>query len=189
MFENSLLPFILSRYEEGSLDPVDQCFKEIFLKLQDHCKEYHTHFIQDYELSPSRRPKILLQTVGHISGAAYYYQQSDVPRSPWATDTTVYGVSVHPRYGGWFAFRGVMIFKDVQLSKEELTFKEPINCCSTEKRVIELLNKFNLCWQDWSYRDVLDGTVEERYSEQQKEYFSTLPKDRPGLVKKWINNK
>lgn len=38
----------------------------------------------DYELLPSRKPKFLAQTAAHVSGAAFYYQQSDVTDQPWA---------------------------------------------------------------------------------------------------------
>lgn len=37
----------------------------------------------DYELFPSRKPKFLAQTAAHVSGAAFYYQQSDVKDQPW----------------------------------------------------------------------------------------------------------
>lgn len=38
----------------------------------------------DFELFPSRKPKFLAQTAAHVSGAAFYYQQSDVKDQPWA---------------------------------------------------------------------------------------------------------
>lgn len=37
----------------------------------------------------SRRPKILVQTVGHVSGAVYYYQKSDVADQPWPPDKVI----------------------------------------------------------------------------------------------------
>lgn len=37
----------------------------------------------DYEMLPSRRPKFLAQTAAHVSGAAYYYQKSDILSPPW----------------------------------------------------------------------------------------------------------
>lgn len=199
MFESLLYPYILSNYRDVSkvggvgggdnMDPIDKCLKnEIFLKLTTSIfKDYRISFIQDYELTPNRRPKILLQTAGHVSGSAYYYQRGDVPESPWATSTNIYGVSVHPKYGGWFAFRGVLIFQDVTLSGDgTLTYRDPPKCVSDQDRIVELLEKFNFSWQDWTYRDVLDSHVCDRYSERQKEYFATLPNDRRKLVEKWI---
>ena len=45
--------------------------------------EHKIEAIHDFELNHNRRPKILVQTVGHVSGAAYYYQRSDVTDDPW----------------------------------------------------------------------------------------------------------
>lgn len=42
----------------------------------------------DYELLPSRKPKFLAQTAAHVSGAAFYYQQSDVKDQPWGDKVT-----------------------------------------------------------------------------------------------------
>jgi len=41
--------------------------------------------IHDYELHHSHRSKVLVQTAGHVAGAAYYYQHSDVSNDPWPT--------------------------------------------------------------------------------------------------------
>lgn len=46
----------------------------------------------------------------------------------------------------------------------------------------ELLERFNFRWQDWTFRDIIP--VEKKYSENQKTYFATPPKDRPALVAK-----
>ena len=189
MFDVLVKPFITGEYNTQSLlDPVDQCMKTQFLKMQNILQKYNTDIIQDFELHPNRRPKILLQTVGHISGASYYYQRHSVPNPPWDEKTKIYGVSMHPKYGGWFAFRGVLIFKELHIS-DEFQQKEPINCVSQPEKMIELLERFNFNWQDWTYRDVSDFEIIQRYSEDQKEYFATLPKDRHVLVKKWIEKK
>jgi methylmalonic aciduria homocystinuria type C protein len=193
MFENLLLPFIMDRRhgDDPRVDPLDQCLKAEFLDLQRSFSNHKTEFIQDHELHPNRRPKILLQTAGHVSGAAYYYQRSDVRPNdqPWDAGTNIYGVSVHPRYGGWFAFRGVLIFQDLTIDDSELKPIEPVNCVSSQEKVIELLEKFNKNWEDWSYRDVLDGPVLGRYSLRQREYFGTVPAKRSDVIDKWIKDK
>jgi len=43
--------------------------------------------IHDFEILPSRRPRILVQTAGHVAGAAYYYQRKDVVPDPWDEKT------------------------------------------------------------------------------------------------------
>ena len=39
--------------------------------------------IHDFEMHYSRRPKVLVQTAGHVAGAARYYQKKDVVNPPW----------------------------------------------------------------------------------------------------------
>ncbi len=90
---------------------------------------------------------------------------------------------MHPKFGGWFALRAVLIFKDVQAP--HLKKRTPVDILPDNegrKRVLEL---FNYHWQDWGYRDVVP--VVERYSEQQKLYFATLPKDRRYIFDKLIS--
>lgn len=189
MFECTLKPFILTQpydHREG-IDYLDQCMKYQFKEMQTILNEHETNIILDYELDSFRRPKILVQTAGHVSGAAYYYQKDMVTNPPWNEDEKVYGVSMHQVYGGWFAFRGVIILKNIRID-EDIVQKSPLNCVGSESMIIELLKSFNGNWKDWSYRDVTMNNIKERYSEDQKEYFMTLPKDRFELVKKWIEN-
>lgn len=53
--------------------------------------------IYDYEMRPgTRRPKVLVQTAGHVSGAAYFYQKTDVYDAPWGMDQVIlYKTSNH----------------------------------------------------------------------------------------------
>jgi len=188
MFEQLFLPYLATSYTPGQLDPLDQCLAEWFQSCKRLFPRWEIEAIQDFELYPTRRPKVLVQTAGHVAGAAYYYQRSDVPSpDPWTDKQKIFGVSVHPKYGGWFALRGILIFKD--LLAPGLQPNEPVDCVQTREKRIELLEKFNFNWQDWSYRDVFEGDVEERYSKQQKLYFATEPSKRfeliEGLTKTW----
>lgn len=185
MFECTLKPFIVEQYSlKDGLDPVDQCMRHEFGEMQQILQEHETEFILDFELHPTRRPKILVQTAGHVSGAAFYYQKQMITNPLWDEKKKIFGVSMHPKYGGWFAFRGVLIFKNLLMS-ENFQQVEPINCVGGEDRIIELLDRFNGNWQDWTYRDVTTHDIMERYSDEQKEYFETLPQDRRDLVEKW----
>ena len=183
MFERLFVPYLSSlSYKPSQLDPLDQCIRDEMKNMRDELfPQYAVDIIQDFELHPaSRRPKILVQTAGHVAGAAWYYQRSDVDPDPWEEEEKIFGVSVHPKYGGWFALRGVMIFKGILAG--ELVQREPIDCIPSRELRIELLEKFNRCWQDWSYRDVIATGVVERYSQQQKEYFGTEPGLRSKLI-------
>lgn len=180
MFEKLFLPYLTSHYQPGQLDPLDQCLKDYFTHLQGLFTDYHVEAIQDYELHATRRPKVLVQTAGHVAGAAYYYQRSDVSPDPWPEAQKIFGVSVHPRYGGWFALRGVLIFRELLAS--DLMLGEPVDCVSSREKRIELLESFNFHWRDWTYRDVTETGVEEQYSEEQCRYFATEPCKRFELI-------
>ena len=93
-------------------------------------------------------------------------------------------MSVHPRFGGWFALRGVIIFPHV--SVPDLERKEAPDVLPDDAGRIDVLGRFNGSWQDWTYRDVIP--VEARYSEQQKLYFATKPADRTEIIKSMTSN-
>lgn len=185
MFEKLFLPFAMGeQFVTGKVDPLDECIREEMNRVASLFSRYKVEFIQDSELMPSRRPKVLVQTAAHVAGAAYYYQRKDVNTpQPWSEDCRVFGASVHPRYGGWFAMRGVLIFHG--LLAPSLVQQAPVDCVSSQEKRIELLEKFNTTWQDFRYRDVMDSDVVERYSERQKMYFATEPWDRFELIQKW----
>ncbi|KAI6659044.1 Methylmalonic aciduria and homocystinuria type C protein-like [Oopsacas minuta] len=183
MFENTFLPFLKNKPDPSNTrDPLDQAIinklQDINTILPDELK--NIIILYDFELQPNRAPKILMQTAGHISGAAYYYQRSDVPADTWSEGDNIYGVSMHPKYGGWFAFRAVIIIEHA--IAPDLLPREPVDCVKASDRRIELLNRFNKNWKDWTYRDMVDSI--ERYSEDQKLYFGTLPSERGEVIKK-----
>lgn len=71
-----------------------------------------------------------------------------------------------------------MIFKDVQTPNLPRIY--PVDCVADNDKKVELLKLFNYHWQDWRFRDVIKA--EKRYSEDQKLFFSTPPKDRKTLM-------
>ena len=72
------------------------------------------------------------------------------------------------------------MFKDVLVP--DMKQRSPPDTVKTDPQKIDLLEKFNYAWQDWTYRDIIE--VEERYSDLQKQYFATLPKNRLQLIEK-----
>lgn len=96
------------------------------------------------------------------------------------------GVCLHPSYGGWFAMRCVFIFKNMLVNDSSLVQRIPDELFHGDtERILDLLEKFNYNWKDWTYRDVIP--VKEKYSEIQKDYFKTEPKNRKVLIKKWLS--
>ena len=90
----------------------------------------------------------------------------------------ILGVSIHPKYGGWFALRGVLILKGVE--DPDMERKQPPDVLPDDATKIEVLNRFNDHWQDWSFRDVIP--VQDKYSNDQKLYFETKPGERKALI-------
>jgi len=68
---------------------------------------------------------------------------------------------VHAKHRGWFAIRGVIIFKDVLAPN--LPRKEPEDVVQGDKKRIEALEKFNFHWKDWGFRDIV--ATDAKYSE------------------------
>lgn len=186
MFESLFIPFLRSpHYSHGRLDPIDQCFKHFFSQLRELFRSDDVEVMHDFELLPSRKPRVLVQTAGHVAGVARYYRREDVNPDPWPREKKMYGVSIHPEYGGWFAFRGILIFKNVKAPHLERV--EPADCVPTHDMRVELLERFNGNWQDSTWKDVVVGGAKEKYSEEQKLYFSTKPGERLPLITKLCN--
>ncbi|XP_041356644.1 cyanocobalamin reductase / alkylcobalamin dealkylase-like [Gigantopelta aegis] len=180
MFEKTFKPFIFEQDLSGTQDPIDQCMIHHFNLVKQEFPEEEIEVIHDFEMTFSRRPKVLLQTAGHVSGAAYYYRQNDLKENTWPQNKKMLGVIIHPKYGGWFAFRTVVIFKNIKCP--DLEQQLPEDCVPTQELRKELFERFNFHWQDWSFRDIIAPV--KRYSEEQKLYFQTLPKDRHELLVK-----
>ncbi|XP_013885112.1 cyanocobalamin reductase / alkylcobalamin dealkylase [Austrofundulus limnaeus] len=182
MFERAFLPFLQQHSWENLSDPIDQCVRHHVTSGISQCfPKQKVDVRYDYELLSSRKPKFLAQTAAHVSGAAFYYQQSDVTDQPWA-GKKMFGVCVHPKFGGWFAIRALLVFVDVMVGCELLQ-PAPPDCVPSREARIQLLEAFNFHWQDWSFRDIVPPV--QTYSEKQKEYFSTRPAQRLALLRTW----
>jgi len=92
----------------------------------------------------------------------------------------MFGVSIHPRYGGWFALRGVILFRDVLAA--ELQQKSPPDVVPTDCLRIELLERFNYHWKDWSFRDIVPAA--STYCQELRDYLSAPPNERHKIVTK-----
>ncbi|KAM4022836.1 cyanocobalamin reductase / alkylcobalamin dealkylase [Anomaloglossus baeobatrachus] len=180
MFEKSFKPFLAQHELQSLRDPIDQCVSYHMARVKERFSAHNIDVIYDYELHPNRRPKVLMQTAAHVSGAAYYYQRKDVEQDPWEK-RKMYGVCIHPRFGGWFAIRAVLVFTDVQAPGLEQTL--PIDCVPSREDRISLLENFNFNWKDGKYRDVLPA--KEKYSAEQTLYFTTPPAERLNLLRLW----
>jgi len=173
MFERAFLPFLSSKSRSGLHDPIDECMLHYFSKVKDVFPTVST--LHDFQLSPSRRPKVLVQTAGHVAGAVRFYQPPDYPE---LGGKKFYPVCHHPTWGGWFALRTVMIFPDFAANLDRA---EPPRLLS-DTQAVDLIKLYNECWKDWRWRDVGRDNVVEKYSENQIKYFETLPAERFKMI-------
>lgn len=171
------------RYPSG---PLQVFFTEKLSEVKKAMEPVETVVIYDFELHPNKRPKVLMATCGHVSGAAFYYYPPEealgdlAPTNPKKKRA---GVSLHPKYGGYFAYRAVFIFPEVILSPSFKEKRAPMVLNTVEKQE-EAIKLFNDHWWEGKFRDC--GDPVEKYSLLQLKYFSSLPKDRWDLIKHWF---
>ena len=208
MFEKTFLPYIQQEVKEQKendiKDPLDRCMRETFFHLSKPFQtDYNIVHIHDYEISPiTKRPAVLVQTAGHVAGAVRLYQESDILRDTNfntmkenlssdkmynTLESKVFPVCLHPKYGGWFALRGVLVFQNVLVSDLYMKQTNPPEILKSQDEIATLLRLYNNQWKDWKYRDVGMPKDIERYSALQKEYFETLPSERHHLITKILS--
>uniref|UniRef100_A0A8C4NIU0 Cyanocobalamin reductase / alkylcobalamin dealkylase n=1 Tax=Eptatretus burgeri TaxID=7764 RepID=A0A8C4NIU0_EPTBU len=150
MYDRAFLPFLeglKERMEAPPRDPVDSCVAfYLDQAAKAVCGGDPWIVLHDYDIEPvSRRPCILVQTVAHVAGAAFYYQRRDLLEDPWSDSTKIYGVCMHPHYGGWFALRGAILFPSTDATS--LTRQPAPDCVPSQRDRVLLLEKFNFHWQ------------------------------------------
>lgn len=95
----------------------------------------------------------------------------------------LYPVSIHAKYGGWFAFRAIIILQNRHLPGG-MKPVEPIDTVKDGDKS-KLLTLFNENWKDGQYRNI--NNPQTQYSPLQQEYFNTAPKDRAAIIKRILS--
>lgn len=95
----------------------------------------------------------------------------------------MFGVCIHPKYGGWFALRAVIFFENFYCPN--LPQSLPKDVIPSKEDRLKLLELYNFHWKDWRFRDIFP--VAEKYSEMQINYFSTPPNKRHDVIKDLLN--
>jgi len=177
MFEKTLPAHLAST--TSSEDPIDSCTKYFMQRARELFPDEEVDIIYDYDLQPnSPLPLVNMQTVGHSAGLAYYYRPEEVTEPSWG-DRKMFGCSISPKYGGWFGFRAVLVFKNVQ--DAEIQYLSPHDSLPSQEEKAKVLELFNNEWKDPAWRDVV-LTDEMRYSDEQLDYFNKLPAERGAIV-------
>ncbi|ULU07157.1 hypothetical protein L5515_014843 [Caenorhabditis briggsae] len=85
MFDVAFRKWVVQKTMEfGSFDdmsefvssPIQSFLEDRLEDLSEKLQSVEENFeiLHDYSMTPQRRPKILMQTCGHVAGAAFYYQ-------------------------------------------------------------------------------------------------------------------
>ena len=180
MFEKTFLPFVNEHWEQIQnnviRDLLDQCMIKILGELKGHLELFddQAQIMHDFEMTSGRRPKVLVQTAGHVSGAVRFYQEKDANPDllERQNGSKIYPVCLHPRFGGWFALRAVIVLPQIQA--QNLKLKDPLDILPNKDEISELLNLYNHHWRDNRFRDC-GPKVEEKYSKTQQDYFAISP--------------
>ena len=180
MFEKCFLPFVHENWTDISSnainDPLDECMKKVLedLRLGISAFDRDAFKMHDFELHANRRPKVLVQTAGHVSGAVRFYREEDADSSLLKRDGSakIFPVCLHPKFGGWFALRGVIVLP--HCSVPHLIQQKPPEILGSRNEIAELLNLYNHQWRDGSFRNC-GAFSEEIYSQEQQDYFACTP--------------
>ena len=115
----------------------------------------------------------------HVSGAAWFYQKKDCDIEklpPHLQDRKLMGVCLHPKFGGYFSARAVVLTNQ----PVDRPISPPIKMIEDKETVTKLLTEMNDNWQEGRWREMIP--VKERYSRQAAIYFNTPPKSRGKLI-------
>ncbi|KAG8193451.1 hypothetical protein JTE90_005098 [Oedothorax gibbosus] len=185
MFENAFVPFVQEKHKQlcSVKDPIDECMLHYLSDIYKMFAQFSVKVIHDFELHPNRRPKVIMQSAAHASGAAYFYNPNSVYLDFTNEKRKMYGVCIHPRYGGWFAIRAVAIFENLKCPNLKRT--PPPNIVPSIEDQTKLLQLYNFSWKDWRFRDIIEA--KEKYSDLQMKYFSTPPGYRLEVISEILN--
>lgn len=76
---------------------------------------------------------------------------------PLSYSQKMFGVCVHPRFGGWFAIRALLVFGGVTVGSE-MVQPPPPDCVPSREGRIQLLEAFNYRWQVQDLSTVIHNT-------------------------------
>eukprot|EP00930_Biecheleria_cincta_P037904 TRINITY_DN26052_c0_g1_i1.p1 TRINITY_DN26052_c0_g1~~TRINITY_DN26052_c0_g1_i1.p1 ORF type:complete len:320 (-),score=41.76 TRINITY_DN26052_c0_g1_i1:45-1004(-) len=140
-------------------------------------------------------PYFHAQTLGVVAGAGQHLDPSEIDdlewhesiskqllelRSPevWGTDVTVrqklFGISLHPEFGGWYAYRGLLILHGARASS---LVRPPcvvaVADLAEKKRIIA---EYNLRGDDCRWRDLTHTghAPDKRYTPEEMIFFTEM---------------
>jgi len=171
---------------------VDSCTNEILGLIRDRLHPGLEAEIVNTDAGP---PYYHVQTVGAVSGVDQHFEATDLrgegdeewaeelsdrledTRDPkmWGSDPAmrrkIFGVNVHPHWGGWYAYRALVVLRGA--TAEALPRPEPLSFLpSGEAR--RILQEYNLRHEHCHWRDLsAEGHPPERRYKPDEYFFFT----------------
>jgi len=144
----------------------------------------------------------LVQTAGHIAGQAYYLQPSDIKipglsvslESLFPAGKVLYGASIHDVYGGWFAFRGALVYPGLACKDAKASSPSLPSLLQSEAAKIALVYVNIMGYNGFKPTALMDvwrniNLPAETYGEEQTKYFdATEGEARRAIRHTWLNN-
>ncbi|KAF5404518.1 Methylmalonic aciduria homocystinuria type C protein [Paragonimus heterotremus] len=151
----------------------------------------YPRFITDYAMRPvTRLPYVHVQCAGHVSGLAYFHQRGTVNCAPQFRGGNP-GCSLHPRYGGWFGFRGIVVFPNLRCPN--LPRPVPVSSLPpgsppfAPELLDRLLVEFRDHWRENRWRNFgLPEDSHQLYTAAAQCFFNTPPSKRAALLESWM---
>lgn len=175
---------------------VDATTNEVLQELRAKLPEQLGAVVVNTDEGP---PYYHVQTVGAVAGVDQHMEAVDVNNAEWAEDLSdqleetrdermwgtdpemrrkIFGVNMHPTYGGWYAYRALVVLHAVHA--KDLKRPEPLNFVGDDD-MRRILSEYNLKHSDCNWRDlkVHGHPPENKYTPEEFFFFTeTAPSKR-----------
>uniref|UniRef100_A0A0K0E9U7 Cyanocobalamin reductase (cyanide-eliminating) n=1 Tax=Strongyloides stercoralis TaxID=6248 RepID=A0A0K0E9U7_STRER len=184
-------------FQEKLPNPVSECINNDIEKATKIFINYDLQIYYDHSMHPwKRKPYILMASAGHAAGATYYYSKEEcldlVPSDEeriLSGKKKLIGIAMHSKLGGNFAFRAVLIFRNLLVP--HFIPSTPAKMIQDKQTIANLIMSFNDKWFSGEYRNIGENdsfVYDDKYSELQLEYFNSPPQKRWQIIQKMIKN-
>ena len=199
-FRTSFMAYLRSSHLDSSSDLFDECMRVTVNNLLAATVPKETvKVIYDFDIDAETfRPGFLAQVGAHASGIARCYRQPDLDQEGIKAyqdlnggsqeEFKAYPVCLHPRHGGWFGIRCLIILEGVKVDASLMSQPDPPTVLTSQTDIAKVLYRYNNHWADNTWRNV-GVNVKDKYSDAQKEYFAQMPDQRSDQFVKGILDK
>eukprot|EP00746_Dinoflagellata_sp_MGD_P004405 gnl/MRDRNA2_/MRDRNA2_108490_c0_seq1.p1 gnl/MRDRNA2_/MRDRNA2_108490_c0~~gnl/MRDRNA2_/MRDRNA2_108490_c0_seq1.p1 ORF type:complete len:332 (+),score=72.16 gnl/MRDRNA2_/MRDRNA2_108490_c0_seq1:46-1041(+) len=137
-------------------------------------------------------PYYHVQTIGAIAGIDQHVEPTEIKDQDWEEELSdelevtrdtkiwgtdkemlrkIFGVNIHPEYGGWYAFRIMLILPEVHVAPGMLQQPAVLEFLSDDEKK-RMLWEYNLDHQACRWRDLDNHSPEKRYTPEEYFFFT-----------------